>query len=120
MRSLEEWARFPGVDGTVLKALLFDEGEQPVPQDVLDEFVTDARYAPYLERQQEELRRILYDESRSLPDDLDYRGIPGLSSEMVERLGQARPMSIGAASRVRGVTPAALAAILVHVRRKAA
>ena len=120
MRSLEEWARFPGVDEEVLCALLSADGEKSVPEDVLGEFITDAHYAPYLERQQEELRRLRNDEALSLPSDLDYRAVAGLSNEMVERLGQARPASVGAASRVRGITPAALAAILVHVKRKAA
>lgn len=119
-RSLEEWARFPGIDIAVLRAMLSGDGEGAVPDDVLSEFMIDAHYAPYLERQQQELNRLRSDEALTLPGDLDYRGVPGLSNEMVERLARARPLSIGAAARVRGVTPAALAAILVHVKRKAA
>ena len=55
-----------------------------------------------------------------IPAGLDYVSLPGLSNEMVERLSLARPATLGAAARVRGVTPAALAAILVHARRRAA
>jgi tRNA uridine 5-carboxymethylaminomethyl modification enzyme len=55
-----------------------------------------------------------------LPFDLDYAAVAGLSHEMVERLSAARPLTLGGARRIRGVTPAAAAAILVHARRKAA
>jgi tRNA uridine 5-carboxymethylaminomethyl modification enzyme len=55
-----------------------------------------------------------------IPAEFDFAALAGLSNEMVERLSIARPTTLGAASRIRGITPAALAAILVHVRRKAA
>jgi tRNA uridine 5-carboxymethylaminomethyl modification enzyme len=82
--------------------------------------VQDHRYAPYVERQNAEILRLRSDEAVRIPDDLDYRGIAGLSKEMVERLEAARPSSLGAASRIRGVTPAALSAILLRARRRAA
>ncbi len=91
-----------------------------ISSDVLDELVNDGRYAPYVERQQREVLRMRSDEVVLIPDDLDYRLIGGLSNEMIERLEAARPTSLGAAGRVRGVTPAALAAILVRCRRMAA
>lgn len=119
IRSIEEWARFPSVDADVFLRLL-SEDMNHVDADAVDEIMIDARYAPYIERQESEVRRMSSDEAIRLPLDIDYTSIPGLSNEMVDRLGMARPDSIGAASRVRGVTPAALAAILVHVRRKAA
>jgi tRNA uridine 5-carboxymethylaminomethyl modification enzyme len=86
----------------------------------VEEAVQDHRYAPYIARQQSEVARLKADEAVLLPADLDYSQIAGLSNEMVERLSLARPSSLGAASRIRGITPAALAAILVHARRKAA
>ena len=86
----------------------------------LDEAIQDHRYAPYLIRQQDEVARLRADEAVPLPVALDYDTVPGLSNEMVERLSLARPATLGAASRIRGVTPAALAAILVHARRRAA
>ena len=85
--------------------------------DLMAEIEEDARYAPYLERQESELRDLRANEQISLGDDLDYSAIAGLSNEMVERLTTARPDSLAAASRIRGITPAALAAILVHARR---
>jgi tRNA uridine 5-carboxymethylaminomethyl modification enzyme len=86
----------------------------------LDEAIQDHRYAPYIARQQAEIARLRSDQAVRIPMDLDYGGIAGLSNEMVERLSAARPATLGAASRIRGITPAALAAILVHARRKAA
>ena len=59
-------------------------------------------------------------EGIAIPDALDFGGLAGLSSEMVERLSAARPATMGAAERIRGITPAALATILVHAKRMAA
>jgi tRNA uridine 5-carboxymethylaminomethyl modification enzyme len=87
---------------------------------ILEEAIQDYRYAPYVARQQAEIDRLRSDEAVRLPPDLDYVALPGLSNEMVERLSAARPSTLGAAARIRGVTPAALAAILIHARRKAA
>jgi tRNA uridine 5-carboxymethylaminomethyl modification enzyme len=87
---------------------------------ILDEAIEDHRYAPYLERQQAEISRLRSDESIRIPPDLNYSAIAGLSNEMVERLSRSAPTTIGAASRIRGITPAALAAILVHAKRRKA
>ena len=88
------------------------------PQDALTvEMVEDTIYEPYLARQEAELRDLKAGEQLRLPADFPYDRVPGLSNEMVERLGQARPETLSAAGRVPGVTPAALAALLVHARR---
>lgn len=87
---------------------------------VADELAEDARYAPYVERQASEVRRLRADEHVTLPADLCFADVPGLSTEMVDRLAAARPASLGEAARVRGVTPAALSAVLLHARRIAA
>ncbi|WP_404711006.1 tRNA uridine-5-carboxymethylaminomethyl(34) synthesis enzyme MnmG [Sphingomonas sp. MMS24-J13] len=86
---------------------------------ILREVVDDARYAPYLERQRAEVARLKHDANVSLARIDSYAAIGGLSNEMVERLEAARPADLAAAGRVRGVTPAALAAVLVAVRRAA-
>ena len=114
-RSAFDWLRFDGV-ALAHVAPAFGTGRS----DVTAELLEDARYAPYLERQAEEIERLRRDEGVLLPVDLDFGMIPGLSNEMVDRLGTARPPSLAAASRVRGVTPAALSAILLHARRRAA
>jgi tRNA uridine 5-carboxymethylaminomethyl modification enzyme len=117
-RSLAEWLRFPEVDAEALRRLVpqLSAGSEAL----LDEVVQDHRYAPYITRQQSEIIRLRADEAVRLPEDLDYSSIAGLSNEMIERLSSSRPATLGAASRVRGVTPAALAAILVYARRRAA
>jgi tRNA uridine 5-carboxymethylaminomethyl modification enzyme len=113
-----ERLRFPETDADALIALAPElAAVQPA---ILEEAIQDHRYAPYVARQQAEIARLRADEGVRLPAGLDYGALPGLSAEMVERLNAARPATLGAAARIRGVTPAALAAILVHARRRAA
>lgn len=116
--SLFELVRIAGLDSTGLKSLLPElEDYRPA---IISEVIEDARYAPYVARQEAELRAMKANEAVKLGNEIDYRAIAGLSNEMVERLEAARPATLGAAERIRGVTPAALAAILVSARRKAA
>ena len=115
-QSLFQWLRFPNIELASLEGLaacLSSAGP-----DLLAEIEEDARYAPYLERQESELRDLRANEMIRLGDDMEYAAIAGLSNEMVERLATAQPESLAAASRIRGITPAALAAILVHARRR--
>jgi len=79
----------------------------------------DARYAVYLDRQTEDIARYRQDEATSLPDDLDYAGLAGLSHELRQKFVALRPRSLGQAGRVEGVTPAALALIAAHAKRTA-
>ena len=115
-RTLYEWLRMPTV---ALDAIAPDLAAMACPS-VIAEIVEDARYAPYLERQAEEVAQMRLDEAIPLPEALDYAAVPGLSNEMIDRLAFAKPASLGAASRVRGVTPAALSAIYLHAQRRAA
>ncbi len=115
-RSAWEWLRFEGVT----LARIAPDAAEGIDRAVVDEVVQDARYAPYLERQAEEVARLRADEELLLPAAIDYAAIPGLSNEMVARLGASRPRSLAAAARVRGVTPAALSAVLLHTRKAAA
>jgi len=80
----------------------------------------DALYAPYVARQQREWEVVRRDSAVTIPGWLDYSTIPGLSNEMVERLTAARPETLDHASRIAGVTPAALSALYVAATRKAA
>ena len=80
----------------------------------------DALYAPYLDRQQREWEAVQRDARVTIPASLDFSAIPGLSTEMAERLGSARPETLDQASRIRGVTPAALSALYVAASRRAA
>jgi tRNA uridine 5-carboxymethylaminomethyl modification enzyme len=92
-------------------------GDNDAPLDLLNEVAVDAHYAPYLARQESERRQLEASDTLALADDIAWQRIPGLSNEMVERLSRASPRSLGEARRVRGVTPAALAAIMITARR---
>ena len=84
------------------------------------EAAADRLYAPYVERQQREWEAVRRDSRVWIPEALDYAAIPGLSNEMVERLAFAKPETLDQASRIPGVTPAALSALYVAVSRRAA
>ena len=87
-----------------------------LPDRIRQHLHTEARYRGYLGRQAREIRQLGTETTLSLPPHLDYHTIGGLSSEMRERLGSARPANFSAAQRVPGVTPAALMALLAHIR----
>lgn len=84
------------------------------------ELVEDARYAPYVERQASELRDLRAGLTVSLGPNFPYAAIAGLSREMTERLERSMPATLADAERLRGITPAALAAVLVHAHKVAA
>ncbi|MBU8536911.1 tRNA uridine-5-carboxymethylaminomethyl(34) synthesis enzyme MnmG [Falsiroseomonas tokyonensis] len=88
-----------------------------LPPAVAVQIEAEAFYAPHLRRQESERRLLAREEALAVPPTLDFRGIPGLSAEMQQRLARARPDSLGSASRVPGVTPAAVAALAIHLRR---
>ena len=94
-------------------------GDSFSPGTVVETF-EDVRYAPYLERQDRELRDLRVASTETLPSTLEYGCVPGLSLEMVDRLSLARPSTMADAAQIRGITPAALAAILVHARKSRA
>ncbi len=115
---LREWLRFGGIGLDALAPWLTSGLRSDL--DLAEELSEDAVYAPYLARQDNELRDLRAGEGLLLGDDFPYHGIPGLSNEMVERLSAVQPATLAAAGRVPGITPAALAALLVHARRRAA
>ncbi|HYZ47679.1 MAG TPA: FAD-dependent oxidoreductase, partial [Sphingomonas sp.] len=117
-RPLGEWLRFNGVERANLLAVEPRLGA--MDSELLDIAIDDARYAPYLERQEAEVRALRAAGRAPIPLDIDYAGIPGLSNEMVERLDAARPADLESAARIRGITPAALAVILAYTQKRAA
>ncbi|KTR84687.1 tRNA uridine 5-carboxymethylaminomethyl modification protein [Novosphingobium barchaimii] len=115
---LREWLRQDGIELRSLSPGLIDlEG---VDDMLIEEIAEDVAYQPYLERQERELRELRASEAMRIDVGFSYQSVPGLSREMVERLERARPETLAAAGRVPGVTPAALSALLVQVRRQAA
>jgi tRNA uridine 5-carboxymethylaminomethyl modification enzyme len=77
----------------------------------------EALYAGYLPRQEADIRAFRREEAVPLARDVDYTQIGGLSAELCEKLGAARPASLGAAARLQGMTPAAMAALMAHLRQ---
>lgn len=92
-------------------------GLEDAPETIAERVETTVKYEGYLDRQNEEAQRFRALEQTHLPDDLNYLGIPGLSREMVEKLTRQRPRSVGQASRIPGVTPAAVSILLVMAKR---
>jgi len=114
--TLDELLRRPGVDYAALMSL---PGAGPAVDDeaVAGQVEVSTKYAGYIDRQRDEIARQLAHESTRLPRDLDYRTVRGLSSEVQQRLTAQRPDTIGEASRMQGITPAAVSLLLVHLKR---
>jgi tRNA uridine 5-carboxymethylaminomethyl modification enzyme len=92
------------------------EAFRALSEEESDGVVSQLRYAGYIERQQREAARQACEEEVRIPVDMSYR-LPGLSSEMIEKLSFVRPVSLGQASRIPGVTPAAISIVRMHLRR---
>jgi tRNA uridine 5-carboxymethylaminomethyl modification enzyme len=88
-----------------------------LPPEIAEQIEIDAKYEVYLSRQNADIAAYRRDESFELPDDFDYISLPGLSNEMKQKLQAHRPRTIGHASRIDGVTPAALTLLVAHLRR---
>jgi tRNA uridine 5-carboxymethylaminomethyl modification enzyme len=86
--------------------------------DIAEQLEIEGRYAGYLDRQDADIAAFRRDEDLALPLDLDYDAIGSLSNEIRGKLKTIRPTSLGMAARISGVTPAALTALLAHVKRK--
>ena len=93
----------------------FDPERPELPKAVTDEVEIQVKYAGYLARQEKQVEQFRQEESRLLPDDLDYAAIPGLRLEAREKLQQVRPVSIGQAGRISGVSPADVAVLLIYL-----
>jgi tRNA uridine 5-carboxymethylaminomethyl modification enzyme len=107
---------YPDVNMGVL-ARLWPELSEIEPE-VAMQLETEAQYSGYLERQEADIRSFKRDESLEFTPDLDFHAIAGLSNEVRSKLDECRPATLGAAARISGITPAALTALLGHVRRR--
>ena len=110
-RSIYEILRRPEVHYDAVVPAPFAE-----PQ-VAEQVEIQAKYEGYIERQREEVARRAEFESRTLPADLDYRQVRGLSAEVQQKLNRHRPETVGQAARISGITPAAISLLLVHLKR---
>lgn len=84
---------------------------------VLEQVEIQTQYAGYLARQQQEIDKAKAQEHKPLPVDFDYAAVKGLSAELTEKLNQTKPTTIGQASRIQGMTPAAISLLLVYLKK---
>jgi tRNA uridine 5-carboxymethylaminomethyl modification enzyme len=91
--------------------------DERLPAQVALQMEVTAKYEGYIERQQQEVARQLRSESTSVPADLDYSRVPGLSTEVRQRLTEVHPVTLGQAARIPGVTPAAISILLVYLKK---
>ena len=90
----------------------------PVTDDVAEQVEIQAKYHGYIERQEHEIARNRRDEDTRLPDDLDYGKVRGLSAEAVQKLGRHRPLTLGQAYRIPGITPATISLLRIHLKKR--
>ncbi len=115
-RSAADLLRYPDLDLAAL-ARVWPE-LAAIPPDAAEQVEIDGKYAGYLDRQEADIRAFRKDEALLLPDDLDPDQVGSLSAEIRQKLRQSRPATLGAAARIPGMTPAALVALLRHVKRR--
>jgi tRNA uridine 5-carboxymethylaminomethyl modification enzyme len=115
---LDELLKRPGVNYVHLMQL-DNAGPGLEDEAAAEQVEIQIKYAGYIDRQNTEIEKARRHEETVLPEDLDYSQIHGLSAEVCEKLSRQRPVSIGQASRIPGITPAAISLLLVHLKKKA-
>jgi tRNA uridine 5-carboxymethylaminomethyl modification enzyme len=121
--TLRVWLRRTEAKVTQLESWLAAKFDAPMVNGVLATVETEAKYEGYLLQQDRQIRRMVDAEGRQIPSDFTYENIPGLSTEVRQKLGRVRPVTLGQAGRIPGVTPAAVAVLdvylsLAHVSRE--
>ncbi|MEO3387154.1 tRNA uridine-5-carboxymethylaminomethyl(34) synthesis enzyme MnmG [Mesorhizobium sp. CAU 1741] len=114
-RTAYELMSYPDIDISRLRQVWPELGE--IDTSTAERLETEARYAVYLDRQKSDVAILRREEARSIPDDLSYDALPGLSNELKHKLSTRRPRSLAEAQRVDGMTPAALAIIIATLQR---
>lgn len=114
-RSAFDLLSYPGVTQQNVKSIWVELKD--MDDSLLSQLAVDARYAPYLERQQLDVELIQKDEKRVIPNWIGYGVIPGLSNELKQKLQQHKPRTIAQAQRIEGITPAAILLLLATIRR---
>ncbi|GGP57142.1 tRNA uridine-5-carboxymethylaminomethyl(34) synthesis enzyme MnmG [Shewanella saliphila] len=115
--SFEDLLRRPEMDYSKLMQL---EGFGPGLEDpqAAEQVQIQVKYSGYIQRQQDEVDKAVRHESSLLPLDLDYKEVPGLSNEVIAKLNNHKPETVGQASRISGITPAAVSILLVHLKKR--
>ena len=127
--NLADLLRRPGVSYRALMSLdegryrnpeLDDDAADDAQRAIVEQVEIAAKYSGYIERQKDEVQRAAHYENLRLPEDLDYHQVSALSIEVRQKLSRHRPETLGQASRISGITPAAISLLLIHLRRSRA
>ena len=110
--SLYDILKRPGVSYKNLPA-----AEEAVPPNVIDEIEASVKYEGYIKRQKTDIERLQRNENTPIPKNIDYKNVVGLSNEVKQKLSEAQPESIARASRLPGITPAAISLLMVHIKK---
>lgn len=113
-----DFLRRPEVKYSALQAVISDL--PALTSEIALELETEVKYEGYIERQLHEVERLKHHESLRLPEKLDFKSVSGLSSELIQKLMQVRPSTLGQASRISGMTPAALSLLMIHIKKNKA
>jgi tRNA uridine 5-carboxymethylaminomethyl modification enzyme len=89
-----------------------------IKRNAIDEIEASVKYAGYIERQKTDIERLQKNENTKIPNTVDYENVTGLSNEVKQKLSEAQPQSLARASRLPGVTPAAISLLLVHLKKE--
>ena len=89
-----------------------------IKKNVVDEIEASIKYAGYIERQKTDVERLQKNENTKIPTTVNYENVVGLSNEVKQKLSEARPQSLARASRLPGVTPAAISLLMVHLKKE--
>lgn len=114
-KNLKDLMGYPTVSRVTINKI--DEYSKSIEDKIYEQVEIEAKYAGYLKREYEDIKVFKRDEELKIRDDIDYNKIGGLSNEMVQRFNNVRPKTIGEASRISGVTPAAITAILGYLKK---
>ena len=112
--------RIAGIEPVVSRETLAAEWGRELADAVIEQVETATKYAGYIDKQAQEVSRAQHFEQMPLPDDLDYEQVKALSFEVRQTLARHRPQTLGQASRISGVTPAAISLLLVHLKKRRA
>ena len=114
-RNVHQLLAYPDIDMSALSDIWREL--KALPSFAVEQLEIDAKYSGYLDRQREDIEAFRRDEGLVLPASLDYDEIAGLSTEVRQKLSEGRPLTLGQASRIDGVTPASLTLLLAHVKK---
>ena len=113
--SLHDLLKRPGINYSNIAAL---KGDVEIDPQVAEQVEIQIKYAGYIDRQAEEIERLRRHENMTLPSDFDFTAIEGLSNEVKQKLSSVRPQTLAQASRIPGVTPAAVSLLLIYLKKR--